>query len=69
MMTLTLRRLERDGHILRSVEATVPPSVTYELTELGSSFAAEVASLVSWSRGHKAQIDAAQKRFDERKAD
>lgn len=64
MMTLTLRRLERDGHVLRHVEPTVPPSVTYELTELGRSFADQVVSLVAWSRARKAQIEASQRRFD-----
>jgi len=66
MMTLTLRRLERDGHILRHVEPSVPPSVTYELTELGRSFAAQVAALVEWSRTRKSQIEVAQERFDGR---
>lgn len=66
MMTLTLRRLERDGHVLRHVEPTVPPSVTYELTELGRSFADQVASLIIWSRRHKAEIEMAHERFDQR---
>jgi DNA-binding HxlR family transcriptional regulator len=68
MMTLTLRRLERDGHVLRHVEASVPPSVTYELTDLGHAFAAQVAALVAWSRQHGPQVEAAQKRFDGRTA-
>lgn len=67
MMTLTLRRLERDGHVLRHIEPTVPPSVTYELTELGRSFTEQVASLVIWSRQRKAEIETAQARFDSRK--
>ncbi|MFN3311901.1 MAG: winged helix-turn-helix transcriptional regulator [Hyphomonas sp.] len=66
MMTLTLRRLERDGHVLRHVEPTVPPSVSYELTELGRSFATQVARLTEWSREHKLQIDTAQVMFDGR---
>ncbi|BDA83862.1 transcriptional regulator [Aureimonas sp. SA4125] len=68
MMTLTLRRLERDGHVLRRVEASVPPSVTYELTDLGRAFAGQVASLLAWSGQHRAQIAAAQARFDGRSA-
>jgi DNA-binding HxlR family transcriptional regulator len=67
MMTLTLRRLERDGHVKRHVEPTVPPSVTYELTDLGLSFADQVASLVMWSRWRKTDIETAQARFDDRK--
>lgn len=66
MMTLTLRRLERNGYVLRHVAPTVPPNVTYELSELGQSFAAQVAELVIWSRQHKAVIEAAQARFDAR---
>ncbi|WP_182083991.1 helix-turn-helix domain-containing protein [Aureimonas sp. ME7] len=64
MLTLTLRRLERDGHVLRHVEASIPPSVTYELSDLGRSFATQVARLVEWSRARKAEIEAAQARFD-----
>ena len=66
MMTLTLRRLERDGHVLRHVEATVPPTVTYELSELGCSFAGQVSSLAEWSRRHAAAIAAAREHFDRR---
>lgn len=64
MMTLTLRRLERDGHVLRHVEPTVPPSVSYELSDLGRSFAVQVALLTKWSRQHKSQIETAQRMFD-----
>lgn len=67
MMTLTLRRLERDGHVLRHVAPTVPPSVTYELSDLGQSFATQVAMLTEWSRAHKSQIEAAQSVFDGQK--
>jgi DNA-binding HxlR family transcriptional regulator len=66
MMTLTLRRLERDGHVLRHVEPTIPPSVTYELTDLGRSFASRIAMLVEWSRQHKSDIAMARAMFDTR---
>ncbi|WP_116131170.1 helix-turn-helix domain-containing protein [Tropicimonas sp. IMCC34043] len=65
MMTLTLRRLERDGHVLRHVTPTIPPTVTYELSFLGRSFASQVAALVSWSAQAKSAIEAAQIDFDE----
>lgn len=65
MMTLTLRRLERDGYILRHVESTVPASVTYELSGLGRSFADQVALLVEWSSQHKSQLELARSVFDE----
>lgn len=64
MMTLTLRRLERDGYVLRHVKPTVPPSVTYELSDLGRSFAAQVALLVEWSSQHKAELELARSAFD-----
>lgn len=65
MLTLTVRRLERDGLISRSVEATNPPSVTYALTKRGHSFAAKVADLVEWSRTHRDAILSSQKEFDQ----
>ncbi len=64
MMTLTLRRLERDGYVLRHVEPTVPPSVTYELSDLGYSFSTQVALLVTWSREHKSKLELARSTFD-----
>lgn len=64
MMTLTLRRLERDGHVQRHVEPTVPPSVTYELSDLGRTFASQVAVLITWSRQNKSAIEKAQENFD-----
>jgi DNA-binding HxlR family transcriptional regulator len=66
MMTLTLRRLERDGHVLRHVEPTIPPSVTYELSALGRSFAAQVGALAQWSRQNKSKIETARAAFDSR---
>nr|WP_320144627.1 helix-turn-helix domain-containing protein [uncultured Cohaesibacter sp.] len=66
MMTLTLRRLERDGLVVRHVEATVPPSVSYELSELGHSLATRLSELVTWSRKNKSLIEASQAEFDAR---
>lgn len=68
MMTLTLRRLEGDGYVLRHVEPTVPPSVTYELSDLGQSFSVMVASLVEWSKQNKSDIELAHAAFDEKHA-
>lgn len=64
MLTLTLRRLERDGYVLRHVEPTIPPQVTYELSTLGQSFAQQVALLVRWSSNHKVTIESARENFD-----
>lgn len=64
MLTLTLRRLERDGHVCRSVEPTNPPSVTYALTTRGKGFAALVVDLTEWSRTHRNGILSSQRDFD-----
>ncbi|MEL6545964.1 MAG: helix-turn-helix domain-containing protein [Myxococcota bacterium] len=52
MLTLTLRRLERDGLVLRRVSETVPPSVEYTLTPLGQSMTGAVEPLITWAQGH-----------------
>jgi DNA-binding HxlR family transcriptional regulator len=64
MLSLTLRELERDGLIKRTVFASVPARVDYELTALGLSFAAPVRGLAQWALAHKAQIDSARAAFD-----
>lgn len=64
MLTLTLRGLERDGLVSRSVEPTVPPRVTYALTELGVSLIEPVDALGAWAIAHIDCIRAAQERFD-----
>ncbi|MCL1075937.1 winged helix-turn-helix transcriptional regulator [Shewanella dokdonensis] len=66
MMTLTLRRLERDGYVLRHIDPTIPPSVTYELSALGRSFSSQVALLVTWSKEHKAELELARSTFDKK---
>ena len=66
MLTLTLRGLERDGLVSRTVEPTVPPRVTYALTELGDSLKEPVEALGRWAMAHIACIRAAQQRFDAR---
>ncbi|MGC4765484.1 winged helix-turn-helix transcriptional regulator [Micromonospora sp. DT46] len=53
MLTLTLRRLERDGLVLRTAYPTVPVTVTYELTERGRSLTHLVRQLADWSLAHK----------------
>ena len=64
MLTLTLRGLERDGLVSRTVEPTVPPKVTYALTELGESLRDPVEALGQWAIEHITCIRAAQQRFD-----
>jgi DNA-binding HxlR family transcriptional regulator len=64
MLTLTLRGLERDGLVTRTVYPTVPPKVEYRLTEMGRSLWAAVEPLGLWARGHVGAIHAAQEKFD-----
>ncbi|MGB3867778.1 MAG: helix-turn-helix domain-containing protein [Xanthobacteraceae bacterium] len=64
MLTFTLRGLERDGFVRRTVYPTVPPRVDYELTELGRSLRGPVRGLGEWAQRHLDAIEAAQRRFD-----
>ena len=66
MLTLTLRGLERDGLVTRTVYPTVPPRVDYALTELGRSLLRPVEALGAWARENQPQIEAARHRFDGR---
>jgi DNA-binding HxlR family transcriptional regulator len=64
MLTVTLRGLERDGILTRTVHQAMPPHVSYELTALGTSLLSATAALVDWSTGHLPEIDAARRRYD-----
>src|SRR5437660_10082518 len=64
MLTLTLRNLERDGLVNRTVTPTIPPRVDYELTELGKSLQKPICGLASWAMDNVGAIHAAQARFD-----
>src|ERR687887_2804334 len=64
MLTLTLRCLERDGLVTRTVFPTIPPRVDYELTRLGHSLLDPVSSLSLWARRNRAAIEAARRQFD-----
>ncbi len=68
MLTLTLKGLERDGMVTRTMFPTIPPRVDYELTDLGHSLSKPVLDLGLWARAHLAQIDAARVAFDRRAA-
>ena len=67
MLTLTLRALERDGLVTRTVFPTIPPKVEYELTKLGKSLLVPVSGLGLWARANRTAIDAARKKFDSAK--
>ena len=64
MLTLTLRGLERDGLISRTVTPTIPPRVDYELTALGKSLQSPVIALGQWALENQVRIRTAQSAFD-----
>ena len=64
MLTLTLRNLERDGLVSRTVTPSIPPRVDYELTELGRSLQKPICGLATWATENVDAIHAAQSRFD-----
>jgi DNA-binding HxlR family transcriptional regulator len=66
MLTLTLRGLERDGLVTRTVFPTIPPRVDYELTDLGRGLWQPVEALGMWATEHQTEIQDARARFDRR---
>ena len=66
MLTVTLRSLERDGILTRTVHNVMPPHVSYELTTMGRTLRTAAAPLLEWSIAHLARIDAARADYDAR---
>jgi len=64
MLTLTLRNMERDGLVTRTVTPSIPPRVDYELTDIGRSLAEPVKILGEWAFQHLEKISAAQALYD-----
>jgi DNA-binding HxlR family transcriptional regulator len=64
MLTLTLRGLERDGLVTRTVHPTIPPRVDYELTKLGQSLRVPLVAVAEWARANRAGIVEARRVFD-----
>jgi DNA-binding HxlR family transcriptional regulator len=64
MLTLSLRGLERDGLVTRTVFPTIPPRVDYELTALGRSLLEPVSALGAWALKNIGKIEAARTKFD-----
>lgn len=64
MLTQTLRQLERDGLLERTVYAEVPPRVEYELTELGRTLVGPIVALHEWAETHLPEIENARARYD-----
>lgn len=66
MLTLTLRGLERDGLVTRTVTPTIPPRVDYELTPLGRTLLEPIVGLHVWAEKNRGRIQEARDRFDRR---
>jgi len=66
MLSQTLRQMERDGLVLRHVEATVPVSVTYEITPLGRTLVAALTPMIDWAETRMADVEAARHAYDAR---
>jgi DNA-binding HxlR family transcriptional regulator len=64
MLTLTLRQLERDGLITRTVHAEVPPRVEYELTELGGTLIQMAIAISDWAIANQPRIEASRSAYD-----
>jgi DNA-binding HxlR family transcriptional regulator len=64
MLTITLRGLERDGFVTRTVFPSIPPRVDYELTDLGRELRVPVNALGEWARVNIARVKQARARFD-----
>jgi DNA-binding HxlR family transcriptional regulator len=65
MLTTSLRGLERDGFITRTIYPTIPPKVEYELTDLGRELAIPVRALGEWAMQNRDRVLAARERFDQ----
>jgi DNA-binding HxlR family transcriptional regulator len=66
MLTTTLRGLERDGLVTRTIFPTIPPRVDYELTDLGRDLTVPVIELGEWAKRNQDRIEAARAAFDGR---
>lgn len=68
MLSVTLRGLERDGLVSRTVHPTVPPQVDYALTERGRSLLTVVLDLARWADAHAEEIHTSRDEYDAREA-
>ena len=66
MLTQTLRGMERDGLVTRTVYPEVPPRVEYELTPLGQTLCAPMWAIINWSETHIDEVSSAQTAYDAR---
>jgi DNA-binding HxlR family transcriptional regulator len=68
MLTQTLRQMERDGFVTRTVYPVIPPKVEYSLTELGLSLGAAFCGVWEWAAARHQDIEAARQKFEARQA-
>jgi DNA-binding HxlR family transcriptional regulator len=68
LLTVTLRKLERDGLVGCHIRPTTPPHVEYALTKLGRSLAVPIKALNKWAANHQHAIEAAHAAYDDRQA-
>jgi DNA-binding HxlR family transcriptional regulator len=66
MLSKTLRQLEEDGLLFRTIHAEVPPRVDYTLTDLGRSLLVPMSSLIKWANEHHGAIKEAREKYQER---
>jgi DNA-binding HxlR family transcriptional regulator len=66
MLTVTLRGLERDGIVTRTIHPVIPPRVEYALTPMGRTLLDTIGQLVTWADSHLPEIDAARTAYDAR---
>ncbi|WP_348638571.1 winged helix-turn-helix transcriptional regulator [Actinomadura madurae] len=69
MLTRTLRQLECDGLVTRTVHPSVPPQVDYALTELGATLLDSLGYLAEWATTYRRQINAGRQRYDTARRD
>ncbi|AQA15047.1 transcriptional regulator [Streptomyces sp. SID8361] len=69
MLTVTLRQLERDGLVHRTVHPVVPPRVDYRLTPMGATLHHTIQALVAWTEDHQDKIAAARAEYDQREGE
>ena len=65
MLTQTLRTLERDGLIDRTMYPEIPPRVEYQLTPLGSTLCGPIAALLDWCEAYIGEVSTAQQQYDQ----
>ncbi|MBW8304999.1 MAG: helix-turn-helix transcriptional regulator [Brevundimonas sp.] len=67
MLTQTLRQMERDGLVIRTVHPVIPPKVEYRLTDMGHSLSEAFCGVWTWAEAHLDRIESARQAFDARR--